>query len=87
MAVAEALQENKVSVWQPFLALHCMCRFNIQADFVLPSSREGILEGRLWNQWLRDEVRLAGLHHCRSAVSAHLCNVWHTSFLASQLSW
>jgi hypothetical protein len=45
------------------------CRFHIQADFVLPSSREGILEGRAWNKWLRDEVSLAGLHTAVWTVS------------------
>lgn len=34
----------------------CCCRFHMQADFVLPSSREGILESRPWNMWLQQEV-------------------------------
>jgi hypothetical protein len=29
----------------------------MQADFVLPSSRESILESRPWNKWLQQEVR------------------------------
>jgi hypothetical protein len=33
-----------------------VCRFHIQADFILPSSREGILEDRQWNRWLQQEV-------------------------------
>jgi hypothetical protein len=28
----------------------------MQADLVLPSSREGILESRPWNRWLQKEV-------------------------------
>jgi hypothetical protein len=37
-------------------------RFHIQADFILPSSREGILEERRWNRWLQKEVG-QGLDH------------------------
>lgn len=85
MAVAEALQENQSPCGN--LSWHCTARAGSTSRQTLPSSREGILEGRPWNKWLRHEVRLAGLHHCRSAVSAHFCNVWHTPKLASQLSW
>lgn len=34
----------------------CCFRFHMQADFVLPSSREGILESSHWNKWLQQEV-------------------------------
>jgi hypothetical protein len=59
------------SLWRPSCCCYCMSskhkqaaltssfplrRFHIQADFILPSSREGILEDRQWNRWLQQEV-------------------------------
>jgi hypothetical protein len=49
----------------------------MQADFVLPSSREGILENRAWNLWLQKEVGLL-LADTHSALPAAACLlVWH----------
>jgi hypothetical protein len=34
----------------------CSCKFHIQGDFLLPSSREGLLEDSAYNMHLRDQV-------------------------------
>jgi hypothetical protein len=37
----------------------CCVRFHVQGDFLLPSSREGLLEDSPYNLYLRDQVRAA----------------------------
>ena len=46
--------------------------FAINADFLLVSSREGIREDDVWNQWLRDEVGRTYAEAFLSAVRAEM---------------
>jgi hypothetical protein len=44
-------------------------RFVIQADFIVPSSREAVDASHAWNQWLRDEAHAVFVDACMMLVS------------------